>query len=88
MKTADIFNVQNNVVLAFDSEGKHYIMHLLIENGLIRLEEVDREKVIGERIIFLGKQEPYRGELTEVAQETTGEVSERPKKKRRSKKKK
>ena len=78
MKTADVFNVQNNVVLAFQSEGKDYKMHLLIEDGLIRLEGNGKE-----RIIFLDDRSSYTGESTPT--EITTDSA--PKKKRSKKKK-
>ena len=80
MKTADLFRVQNNIELAFESNGCEYRMHLLIENGLIRLENKTNG---GDTILFLGEVEGYTGEPVEKATE----VQEKPKKKRRNKKK-
>lgn len=84
MKTSDIFNVQTNIVLAFDSRNKHYTMKLLIENGLIILSD-DKGK---EEIFFLGDHESYTGETPSENESIIKEVEEKPKKKRRSKKKK
>ena len=71
MKTADIFRVQNNIVLAFQSEGCDYTMHLLIENGLIRLENATTKE---ESIYFLGNPK------------VTSSEGIKPKKKKRKKK--
>lgn len=80
MKTADLFRVQNNIELAFESKGYEYRMHLLIENGLIRLENKTNG---GDTILFLGEVESYTGEPTAQNQ---GELP-KPKRKKRSKKK-
>ena len=88
-KTADKFNVQSDITLVFESNGKNYQMRLIISSGLIMLSEVGSKK--DERIIFIDDSSHYTGE--EVTEEVTEEVSlveeEKPKKKRkRSKKKK
>ena len=80
MYTADKFNVQNNIVLVFESKGCKYTMHLLIENGLIRLEN---ETNGGDTILFLGEAQSYTGEPVEPT-----EVIEEKPKRRKSKKKK
>ena len=80
MKTADLFKVQNNIELAFESRGCEYRMHLLIENGLIRLENKTNG---GDTILFLGEVESYTGEPVIQAQEKAS----KPKRKKRSKKK-
>ena len=81
MPKADLFKVQNNIVLAFQSKEHEYKMHLLIENGLIRLEDLTKGT---EQILFLGDTESYTGEVVEPVQA----IEEKPKKKKRSKKKK
>lgn len=80
MKTADLFKVQNNIELAFESRGCEYRMHLLIENGLIRLENKTNG---GDTILFLGEIKGYTGESVGKATE----VQEKPKKKRKKKSK-
>ena len=74
MKTADVFKVQNNIMLSFESRGCEYIMHLLIENGLIRLENKTNG---GDTILFLGAMESYTGEPTA---EPVAEIAKKPKK--------
>ena len=80
MKTADLFKVQNNIELVFESRGCEYHMHLLIENGLIRLENKTNG---GDTILFLGEIEGYTGEPLEKVTEE----QEKPKKKRKKKNK-
>ena len=80
MPKADVFKVQNNIVLDFESRGYKYTMHLLIEDGLIRLENKTNG---GDTILFLGEMYNYTGE---PVAEPVAEIAEKPKK-RRSKKK-
>ena len=76
MAKADVFHVVNNVILDFESEGSKYNMKLLIEDGLIILNNDKGE----EKYIFLGhKNEGYTGEVVEKPLEL-------PKKKRSKKK--
>lgn len=81
-KTADQFNVQSDITLVFESNGKNYKMRLLISSGLIMLSEVGKED---ERIIFINNNSHYTGEDTPTKSEDT---PTKPKRKRRSKKKK
>jgi hypothetical protein len=87
-KTADKFNVQSDITLVFESNGKNYQMRLIISSGLIMLSEVGSKE--DERIIFIDDSSHYTGE--EVTTEVTEEVSlveeEKPKKKRKRSKKK
>ena len=91
-KTADKFNVQSDITLVFESNGKNYQMRLIISSGLIMLSEVGSKE--DERIIFIDDSSHYTGEevTTEVTTEVTEEVSlveeEKPKKKRKKSKKK
>lgn len=78
MHTADIFKVQNNVTLAFQSMGKEYKMYLLIEDGIIRLEDTKEGK---EKVYFIEEPKEYTGEPTEIVEKAT-----KPKKKRSKKK--
>ena len=78
MKTADLFKVQNNIKLAFESRGCEYTMHLLIEDGLIILENSTNG---GDTVLFLGEPQSYTGEPV------TEPITESPKKKRSKKKK-
>ena len=84
-KTADKFNVQSDIALVFESNGKNYQMRLIISSGLIMLSEVGSKE--DERIIFIDDSSHYTGE--EVTTEVTEEVSlveeEKPKKKRKKK---
>jgi hypothetical protein len=81
MAKAEQFNVQTNIDLVFDSEGKHYKMKLLIENGIIVLEDNEGK----EQYIFLGDKEEYWGE---PIKEPLPEIESKPKKKRKRSKKK
>ena len=84
-KTADKFNVQSDITLVFESNGKNYQMRLIISSGLIMLSEVGSKE--DERIIFIDDSSHYTGE--EVTEEVSLVEEEKPKKKRkRSKKKK
>ena len=87
-KTADKFNVQSDITLVFESNGKNYQMRLIISSGLIMLSEVGSKE--DERIIFIDNSSHYTGE--EVTEGVTEEVSlveeEKPKKKRKRNKKK
>ena len=77
MAKAEIFHVVNNVTLDFESEGHKYLMKLLIENGMIILQDEAGK----ERFMFLGDEgESYTGSTTEPT------VAKKPKKKRNKKK--
>ena len=79
MAKAEVFHVVNNVTLDFESEGLKYIMRLLVENGLIILTD-DKGR---EETIVLGRKSEYTGEPVEIPLE----ISQKPIKKRKKKKK-
>lgn len=84
MAKAEIFHVVNNVTLDFESEGHKYLMKLLVEEGLIILQDENKN----EKYLFLGdKGEGYTGEVNVEPTEAVEEAP-KPKKKKRSKKKK
>lgn len=53
MIRAEQFHVQNNVVLVFESGGKQYRMKLLIENGLVIVNELTPQGEGKDRVMFL-----------------------------------
>ena len=63
MKKAEQFNVQTDVNLVFQSRGKDYRMRLLIGEGLIFLGEVKSGKVDKEKVLMLGEDTEYTGEV-------------------------
>lgn len=53
MHRADQFNVQDDVTLVFQSRNKNYKMELLINTGLIILDEIEGKKEVNKRIFFI-----------------------------------
>lgn len=82
-KTADKFNVQSDITLMFESNGKNYQMRLVISSGLIMLSEVGSKE--DERIIFIDDSSHYTGEG--VTTEVSLIEEEKPKKERKRSKK-
>ncbi len=50
---ADQFNVQDDVILVFQSKNKNYRLKLLIGTGLMILDELEGKKVINNRVFFI-----------------------------------
>lgn len=50
---ADQFNVQDDVILVFQSKNKNYRLKLLIGTGLMILDELEGKKVVNNRVFFI-----------------------------------
>lgn len=84
MHRADQFNVQDDITLVFQSRNKNYRMKLLINTGLIILNEIKGKKEVNKRVFFIDDTNiPIEEENAENDHTDTSETEnkEQPKKK-------
>ena len=86
MHRADQFNVQDDVTLVFQSNNKNYRMKLLINTGLIILNEVKGKKEVNKRIFFIDdtsvpvEEENAENDLTDTSETENKKQSKKNKK--------
>lgn len=86
---ADQFNVQDDVVLVFQSRNKNYRLKLLIGTGLMILDELEGKKVINNRVFFIDDTRiPQEEENAENDHTDTLELEDKTEVKKNKKKKK
>ena len=86
---ADQFNVQDDVILVFQSRNKNYRLKLLIGTGLMILDELEGKKVVNNRIFFIDDTRiPQEEENAENDHTDTLELENKTEVKKNKKKKK
>ena len=86
---ADQFNVQDDVILVFQSKNKNYRLKLLIGTGLMILDELEGKKVVNNRIFFIDDTRiPQEEENAENDHTDTAELENKAEVKKNKKKKK
>lgn len=86
---ADQFNVQDDVILVFQSKNKNYRLKLLIETGLMILDELEGKKVVNNRVFFIDDTRiPQEEENAENDHTDTLELENKTEVKKNKKKKK
>lgn len=86
---ADQFNVQDDVILVFQSRNKNYRLKLLIGTGLMILDELEGKKVVNNRVFFIDDtQIPQEEENAENDHTDTLELENKTEVKKNKKKKK
>lgn len=86
---ADQFNVQDDVVLVFQSRNKNYRLKLLIGTGLMMLDELEGKKVVNNRVFFIDDTRiPQEEENAENDHTDTLELEDKTEVKKNKKKKK
>ena len=85
MKQDKQFQINEDVTLVFQSEGKAYQLRLCLTGGLLFLQQLEENKKHKDRVIFLDENKHYEGEseVEEKPVEVSTEV--KPKKKRKKK---
>ena len=86
---ADQFNVQDDVILVFQSRNKNYRLKLLIGTGLMILDELEGKKVVNNRVFFIDDTRiPQEEENAENDHTDTAELENKTEVKKNKKKKK
>ena len=86
MHRADQFNVQDDVTLVFQSNNKNYRMKLLINTGLIILNEIKGKKEVNKRVFFIDdtnipiEEENAENDLTDTSETENKKQSKKNKK--------
>ena len=84
---ADQFNVQDDVILVFQSKNKNYRLKLLIGTGLMILDEVEGKKVVNNRVFFIDDTRiPQEEENAENDLSATAELENKKQSKKKEKK--
>ena len=79
------FQINEDVTLIFQSEGKAYQLRLCLTGGLLFLQQLEEGKEHADRVIFLDENNHYEGERVVVEKPVEASTEAKPKKKRKKK---
>ena len=85
MKQDKQFQINEDVTLVFQSEGKAYQLRLCLAGGLLFLQQLEENKKHKDRIIFLDENKHYEGERVVEEKPVEAVTEAKPKKKRKKK---
>ena len=85
MKQDKQFQINEDVTLVFQSQGKAYQLRLCLTGGLLFLQQLEENKKHKDRIIFLDENKHYEGESVVEEKPVEAITEAKPKKKRKKK---